>query len=86
MRKGAPPPICAGSKTLIRTSADYTILNKALLDHTHLYTSSESIPSLTELSSPLLTSTRRRRVVATAEIFGTYVECARIIWKSLADG
>ncbi|KAL8293687.1 hypothetical protein RQP46_000388 [Phenoliferia psychrophenolica] len=32
---------------------DYTILNKALLDHTHLYTSSE------------------RRVVATAEIFGT---------------
>ncbi|KAK4703060.1 inositol-hexakisphosphate/diphosphoinositol-pentakisphosphate 1-kinase, partial [Phenoliferia sp. Uapishka_3] len=54
MRKGKWVPLLpSASISDVCVSKDYTILNKSLLDHTHLYTSSE------------------RRVVATAEIFGT---------------
>jgi hypothetical protein len=67
---------------VVLAPADYTIMNKTLLDHTNVYTSSEyASPSI--LSHRCITDSFlpfRRRVVATAEIFTTYVHFSRLLF------
>lgn len=55
--------------------SDYTIMNKTLLDHTNVYTSSEyvSMRAHGQNRAVLTWPLDRRRVVATAEIFTTCV-------------